>query len=58
MAQRRRLQPERLHCMTELAEFDGLGEGVEVIEVAVLYGVSSLIRQVISYEFSNVIIGI
>lgn len=44
--------------MTELAEFDGLGEGVEVIEVAVLYGVSSLIRQVISYEFSNVIIGI
>ena len=57
MAQRRRLQPERLHCMTELAEFDGLGEGVD-IEVAVLYGVSSLIRQVISYEFSNVIIGI
>ena len=35
MAERRRLHPERLRRPIEIAELDDLGEGVEVVEVAV-----------------------
>jgi hypothetical protein len=35
VAERRRLHPKRLRRPTEIAELDDLGEGVEVVEVAI-----------------------
>jgi hypothetical protein len=35
VAERRRLQPKRLRRLAEIAEFDDLGEGVEIVDVAV-----------------------
>jgi len=45
MAECRRLHPKRLRRPSEIAELDDLGEGVEVVEVAVLGHGQSYINQ-------------